>query len=99
MASICINLRDRFGRRYKMTYRESYWAAYEHKAIRGDPWLQIIPGARGHVYRPVAEAKRRHGLNLPTTCGKVDRHSRETTAVAATAYGLGQASARGGRIR
>jgi N6-adenosine-specific RNA methylase IME4 len=42
------------------------------------------------AYRPVAEAKRRDGRNLPASCGKVDRHSRETTAVAATASGLRQ---------
>jgi hypothetical protein len=46
----CVNLRERFGRRYKITYEKSYAAAYGPKATREAPWLQIIPGARGHVY-------------------------------------------------
>jgi len=50
METTCINLRERFGRRFKVTYEESYAAAYGPKATRDDPWLQIIPGARGHVY-------------------------------------------------
>lgn len=46
----CVNLREQFGRRFKITYEESYVAAYGLKAGREDAWLQIIPGARGHVY-------------------------------------------------
>ena len=46
----CPNLRELFGRRYKVTYEESYAAAYGPNATRDDPWYQIIPGARGHVY-------------------------------------------------
>jgi hypothetical protein len=46
----CVNLRERFGRRYKVTFEESYAAAYGPKASRDDPWLQIIPGALGHVF-------------------------------------------------
>ena len=50
MEAPCVNLRDRFGRQFKVTYEESYWAAYGPNATRDDPWYQIIPGARGHVY-------------------------------------------------
>jgi hypothetical protein len=50
MDPTCVNLRERFGQRYKVTYEESYGAAYGPKATREDLWLQIIPGARGQVY-------------------------------------------------
>ncbi len=55
MAPTCVNLREHFGDRYKLVYEESYAAAYGSKAIRDDAWMQIIPGARGHVY-PHSEA-------------------------------------------
>ena len=50
MKPTCINLRERFGRRYRVTHEESYGFAYGPKATREDPWLQIIVGGRGHVY-------------------------------------------------
>lgn len=46
----CIDLAERFGQRYRVEYEESYFAQYGPRARTNDPWLQIIPGARGHVY-------------------------------------------------
>ena len=46
----CINLKERFGRKFKVIYEESYYAQYGPRARVDDPWLQIIPGRRGHVY-------------------------------------------------
>lgn len=47
MTTTCINLRERFGQRFKVTMEESFHAERD----RGDdPALQIIQGRRGHVY-------------------------------------------------
>jgi hypothetical protein len=35
----CINLKARFGKRYKVTYEESYFAEYGPHARKEDPWL------------------------------------------------------------
>jgi len=45
----CINLRQRFGRQFKVAYEGSYQAQYGRYARVDDPWLQVIPGRRGHV--------------------------------------------------
>lgn len=50
MASRCINLRERFGQQFKVTMEESFYADRGARARGDDPWLQIIPGRRGHVY-------------------------------------------------
>jgi hypothetical protein len=49
-APVCINLRERYGHKYRVNYEESYYAQYGPHARVEDPWLQIIPGARGHVF-------------------------------------------------
>jgi len=46
----CVNLRERFGGRYRVEYEESYFAQYGPRARVDDPWLQIIPCQRGHIY-------------------------------------------------
>jgi len=46
----CVNLRERFGRRYRVEYEESYYAQHGPRARIEDPWLQIIPCRAGHVY-------------------------------------------------
>jgi hypothetical protein len=47
MGTECLNLRERFGERFKVTMEESFHAERD----RGDvPALQIIQGRRGHVY-------------------------------------------------
>jgi hypothetical protein len=49
-ASTPINLREKFGHRYRIEYDPA------HTGRKDDPWLQIIPCKRGHVYP--------HGGNL-----------------------------------
>ena len=45
----CVNLRIRFGRRYRIEYDDSYYAQYG--LCRGrTPWLKIIPCQRGHIF-------------------------------------------------
>jgi hypothetical protein len=46
----CINLKERFGRRYRVQYEESFYAERGERARADDPWLQIIPCQRGHLY-------------------------------------------------
>ncbi len=45
----CINLQERFGRRYKITYGESYDAEYGPNARTEDPWHMILLCQRGHI--------------------------------------------------
>jgi hypothetical protein len=46
----CINLRERFGDRYRVGYEESYYAQYGEHARVDDPWLRIILCRHGHIY-------------------------------------------------
>jgi hypothetical protein len=46
----CVNLRERFGRQYRVTYEESYYAERGDGARADDPALQIIRCERGHIY-------------------------------------------------
>ncbi|MGA2069170.1 MAG: hypothetical protein ABSG86_29730 [Thermoguttaceae bacterium] len=46
----CVNLRERFGRQYRIEYEESYYAERGAGARADDPWLQIIPCRAGHIY-------------------------------------------------
>jgi hypothetical protein len=46
----CINLRERFGNTYRVTHEESYAAERPQFRSEEEPWLQIIPGVRGHVF-------------------------------------------------
>jgi len=46
----CVNLKERFGRRYKVTYEESYYAERPEFRAAEAPWLMIIPCVRGHIY-------------------------------------------------
>ena len=45
----CIDLRGRFGRRYRVGYDESYAAERGANARIHDPWLMIIPCRFGHI--------------------------------------------------
>ena len=45
----CINLKDRFGDRYKVRYEESYYADRSRHTVV-DPWLMIIPCNYGHIF-------------------------------------------------
>ena len=46
----CINLKETYGKRYRVEYEESYKAEFGEGAWRDDPWLQIIPCRYGHLY-------------------------------------------------
>lgn len=46
----CINLRERFGDRYRVAYEEGYVAQYGKDARVDDPWLQIVLCRHGHIY-------------------------------------------------
>lgn len=46
----CINLKERFGRKYRVVYEESYYAQYGPGARTEDPWYMVIPCQLGHVY-------------------------------------------------
>lgn len=40
----CVNLREQFGERFRIEYDEA------HRGRGDDPWLQVIPCLRGHIY-------------------------------------------------
>ncbi len=46
----CINLKEQFGRRFRVEHEESYVAEHGENAFRDDPWLQIIPCRYGHIF-------------------------------------------------
>ncbi len=46
----CIDLKDRFGRRYRVVCEESYAAERGEHGRAHDPWLLTIPCQHGHVY-------------------------------------------------
>ncbi len=46
----CVNLKQRFGDRYRITYEESFWAERPEFRQDEEPWLQIIPCRNGHIY-------------------------------------------------
>jgi hypothetical protein len=45
----CIDLAQRFGRRYRVEYGPAYSAQYGRRARVNDPWLKIIPCRAGHL--------------------------------------------------
>ena len=50
MGEGCINLQERFGKRYRVGYEESYQAQYGKRSRRCDPWLMVIHCRYGHIY-------------------------------------------------
>jgi len=46
----CINLREQFGKRFKIRYDESYYAENPKFRSQEEPWLQIIPCIGGEIY-------------------------------------------------
>ena len=50
MQSDCINLQDRFGRRYRIRHEESYHAQHGAHARQPDPWLLEIECRYGTIY-------------------------------------------------
>ena len=45
-----INLRRRFGRRFKVKYEPAYEAEHGRGARVEDPWLMVLPCRYGHLY-------------------------------------------------
>jgi hypothetical protein len=45
----CIDLAERFGRRYRVEYEPAYSAQYGPRARVCDPWLRVIPCRAGHI--------------------------------------------------
>ena len=45
----CINLKERFGDRFKVAYEESYYAQHGENARVEDPVYMIIPCKWGHL--------------------------------------------------
>jgi hypothetical protein len=50
MAENCANLKELFGRRFKVQYEESYRADRGDGARAVDPWLMILPCRYGHIF-------------------------------------------------
>jgi hypothetical protein len=50
MVEDCVNLKERFGKRFKVADEESYEAAYGPGAFREDPWLMIVLCRHGHIF-------------------------------------------------
>lgn len=50
MPTDCIDLQERFGRRFRTEQEESYTAENGPGARRRDPWLTIIPCRFGHLF-------------------------------------------------
>ena len=46
----CINLKQRFGGRFKVEYGEGYHAQYGPNARIEDPWYLILLCRHGHIY-------------------------------------------------
>jgi hypothetical protein len=46
---MCINLRERFGDRYRISHEESYAAERTEYRAAEERWLQIIPCQHGHI--------------------------------------------------
>ena len=45
----CINLKERFGDRYRVKYEDSYYAERPEYRKEEAPWLMIIPCQNGHI--------------------------------------------------
>jgi hypothetical protein len=45
----CVNLKERFGRRFKVVYEESYYAERPEFRAAEAPWLMMIPCQHGHI--------------------------------------------------
>lgn len=48
-AAECINLKQRFGKRFKVDYEESYFAERSIRSVE-DPWLMVMPCRAGHIF-------------------------------------------------
>ena len=46
----CINLKQRFGRQFRVAYEEGYYVEHGDHARAEDPWLQVLLCKHGHIY-------------------------------------------------
>ena len=46
----CVNLKERFAKRYRVEMEESYFADRGVGARLPDPWLMIVPCRYGHIF-------------------------------------------------
>ena len=46
----CINLRDMFGDRFKVTYDKAYHAEHGERGRTIDTWLMVVPCRYGHIF-------------------------------------------------
>ncbi len=46
----CINLKERYGTRFKVVYEESYGVDRGERGRTEDPWLMILLCDHGHIY-------------------------------------------------
>jgi hypothetical protein len=60
----CINLREQFGRRFRVEYEESFSAEHGQGGRTQEPWLMVILCRYGHIYP--------HGGNL--LAASIDGH-------------------------
>ena len=68
-----INLKERFGRRYRVTYGESYYAEHGEKARVEDPVHMIIPCKYGHIYAAGEETLAAGVDGHPNVAGQLRR--------------------------
>ena len=69
-----INLKEKFGDKYKVRYEDSYYAQYGENARTVDPWYMILLCQHGHIFpcggtRLAASATRMIGRKLLTIPG------------------------------
>ena len=46
----CVNLKERFGKQYRVRYEESYYADHGERARGADTWLMILLCKYGHIF-------------------------------------------------
>jgi hypothetical protein len=46
----CINLKERFGKQYRVVCEDSYYAQYGPRARTVDSWLMVMPCRHGHIF-------------------------------------------------
>lgn len=66
-----INLRERYGRQYRIVNEESFAAQYGPRTRTEDPHFQIIPGRLGHVYAWDSERLAASSNSAGTTAKKL----------------------------
>lgn len=50
MAATCIDLKERYGDKYRIGYDPAYFAEHGDRGRTHDPWLLTIPCRSGHIF-------------------------------------------------